>query len=133
MNTTNHVLYAGSYATADKPGIYEFSFDAATGVLAEQGSVAGIASPSFLALHPHQRWLYAVSETSRQEDGTPGAVWAVYLAHDPARLELLNSQPSGGDWPCHLAIDASGRWLVVSNYGTGSVGVLPILADGALG
>lgn len=132
MNPTNQVLYVGSYAAADQPGIYEFSLDAATGALTEQGSVAGIASPSFLTLHPHQRWLYAVSET-QQADGQPGGVWAIYLAHDPARLELINRQPSGGDWPCHLAIDASGRWLVVSNYGTGSVGVFPILADGALG
>jgi 6-phosphogluconolactonase len=128
-----HRLYAGSYAAADRPGLYTFDFDAATGALTAQGALAGIANPSFLALHPTRPWLYAVSETHQQEDGAPGAVWAVRREDATGHMELINGQPSGGDWPCHLAIDASGRWLVVSNYGTGSVGVLPIQADGALG
>jgi 6-phosphogluconolactonase len=48
-------------------------------------------------------------------------------------LPPINQQASGGDWPCHLEMDAAGEWLLVSNYGSGTVGVLPILPDGALG
>ena len=48
-------------------------------------------------------------------------------------MEPINHQMSGGDLPCHIEINATGQWLLVSNYGSGSVGVLPILPDGELG
>jgi len=127
------LLYVGSYASSDRPGIYAFAFDPVTGGLAELASCSGIINPSFLAVHPNQRWLYAVSETHHQHDGVPGAVWALHSAAELWSLTPINQQASGGDYPCHVVIDATGRWLVVSNYGTGSVGVLPILADGSLG
>ncbi len=127
------LLFVGSYAAADQPGIHAFHFDEASGALTPIGSLAGVANPSFLAVHPNRRWLYAVGETSQKNDGAPGSVWAVRFEREPWAIHRVNQQPSGGDWPCHLQIDATGRWLFVSNYGTGSVGVLPILADGALG
>ena len=64
MSTTQSVLYVGSYATADRPGIYACAFDDATGDLVVRGSLAGVANPSFLLTHQNGRWLYAVSETS---------------------------------------------------------------------
>ena len=133
MNTSQHVLYIGSYASADQPGIYVCTFDDTTGELGVRGSFAGVTNPSFLVVHPNGRSLYAVSETNQQKDGTPGTVWAFRRIHESWSIEPLNHQLSGGDLPCHLEIDASGRWLLVSNYGSGSVGVLPILADGTLG
>lgn len=126
------MLFVGSYAVPTQPGIHAFHFDVETGKLSAVGSFAGIANPSFLVVHPNRRWLYAVSET-KQDDGAPGSVWAFRVAHEPWSLQPLNHRPSGGDWPCHLQLDATGRWLFVSNYGTGSVGVLPILPDGSLG
>jgi 6-phosphogluconolactonase len=133
MTTAPGVFYAGGYAAADQPGIHRFAFDPVSGDLGARGAFAGIANPSFLVLHPTGPWLYAVSETAQEPDGVPGAVWAVRLGAEGAGFAAINQQPSGGDWPCHLVLDPSGRWLVVSNYGTGSVGVLPIGADGALG
>jgi 6-phosphogluconolactonase len=133
MNTSPHVLYVGSYADADQPGIYACTFDDATGELTVRGSFAGVSNPSFLVIHPNGRWLYAVSETNQQKDGVPGAVWAFRCTQEPWSIEAINHQTGGGDWPCHLAIDSTGRWLLVSNYGSGTVSVLPILEDGALG
>jgi 6-phosphogluconolactonase len=127
------LLLVGSYAPATQPGIYAFRFDAVTGALTACGSFAGIANPSFLVVHPIGRWLYAVSETSQKSDGAPGSVWAFRFERDPWTIQPVNHQPSGGDWPCHLQLDATGRCLVVSNYGTGSARVLPVLADGSLG
>lgn len=129
---TRHTLLAGSYAKPDQPGIYGFAFDTASGALAPLGSCAGIANPSFLALHPNGRWLYAVSENGAG-DATPGAVWACRFTAAPWGVVPLGSQPSQGDHPCHLAIDPSGRWLLASNYSSGSVAVLPIQSDGTLG
>jgi 6-phosphogluconolactonase len=133
MTETQQIVYAGSYAAPEQPGIYAFTFDGATGALSRQAAFAGIANPSFIVLHPNRRWLYAVSETSMEQEGVSGAVWAVACARAPWGFTAINQQASGGDWPCHLAIHSSGRWLVVSNYASGTVGVLPIGDDGALG
>ena len=133
MSGASYLLYAGGYAAADQPGIHRFAFDATTGTLAARGTLAGIANPSFLVLHPTGPWLYAVSETAQEPDGVSGAVWAVGVGAEADGFAPINEQPSGADSPCHLVIDPSGGWLLVSNYGSGSVGVLPIGADGALG
>src|SRR5262249_29613217 len=127
MTSPNQQLvFVGSYAAPSQSGIYAFSFDDTTGNLTAIGAFAGIANPSFLVVHPTRRCLYAVSETSQQNDGAPGSVWSLRFAHQPWSIQPLNHQLSGGDWPCHLQLDTTGRWLFVSNYGTGSVGVLPI-------
>lgn len=130
--TDRHLLFVGSYAAAEHPGIYAFALDRATGALTPCGAFAGVTNPSFLALHPGGQILYAASETSAG-DGTPGCVAALRIDQAPLALDLIGTQRSGGDWPCHLAVDRSGRWLLASNYGSGTVGVLPILPDGALG
>ncbi len=132
-DSTQALVLVGSYAEADKPGLYGFIFDSAAGTLTPQGSFAGIASPAFLVVHPNGRWVYTVSETSQAQEGVSGAVWALNLAREPWAITPINHQPSDGEAPCHLRIDATGRWLFVSNYLSGNVIVLPIGADGALG
>ncbi len=126
-------ILAGGYAPADKPGIHAFAFDETTGALTALGAFAGVRNPSFLMAHPNGRWLYSVSETAQGSDGAPGGVCALSFQRAPFTMQLLNQQPSGGDWPCHLTLDATGRWLFVANYGTGSARAFPIQADGALG
>jgi 6-phosphogluconolactonase len=133
MTNSQHWLVAGSYAAADQAGIHVFTFDAVSGDLTARGSFAGVLHPSFLVAHPTGRRLYTVSETAIQREGAPGAVWAWDMTQAPDRLPPLNHQASGGDWPCHLTLDAAGRWLLVANYASGTVGVLPVGADGTLG
>ena len=137
MNTmtpsTQPLLFASGYVAATEPGLHAFRFDDATGSLTACGSFAGIANPSFLVVHPNRRWLYAVSETSQGNDGAFGAVWALRFEREPLTIQPLNQQSARGDWPCHLQIDAAGRWLFVSNYGTGDGGLFPIQPDGSLG
>ncbi|HUS16806.1 MAG TPA: beta-propeller fold lactonase family protein, partial [Chloroflexia bacterium] len=89
------LLYVGSYAPADHPGIHAFHFDPSTGTLTARGAVAGVPNPSYLAAHPNGRWLYAVSETAVADDGVAGAVTAWRMTVGPAPLQGLNMQPSG--------------------------------------
>lgn len=131
-NEPQSLVIVGSYADAGQPGIHLFRFDATTGALLACGSYAEMTNPSFLVAHPNGRWLYAVSETS-QADGGPGSVWALRLERDPVAIQTINHQPSAGDSPCHAQLDRTGSWLLVSNYSSGSVAVLPILSDGSLG
>lgn len=119
-------VFVGSYAPAAQPGIHGFALGG-DGSLALLGSAVGIESPSFLALHPAGHTVYAVSEIS------DGAVWACALGAEPWSATPTTMQPSGGEYPCHLALSPDTRWLAVSNYGSGTVGVFPLAENGALG
>jgi 6-phosphogluconolactonase len=128
-------ILVGSYAPAHEPGISVFSFDESAHTLQLGVAFAGVRNPSFLAVDPARRHLYAVSETGLGSDGTCGAVHAFRIERERGSFDLvpLNHRSTGGDHPCHLAIDATGRWIVASNYGSGDVAVFPIEPDGSLG
>ncbi len=126
-------VFVGTYSRNGSEGIYTMRMDADTGSLTAPELAAKADNPSFLALHPSGRFLYAVSETGRYQGQPSGAVAA--FAVDPAtsRLTELNRQPTGGAAPCHLAVDATGRALVIANYADGTVASFPIAGDGTLG
>jgi 6-phosphogluconolactonase len=114
------------------PGIYSVQWDSDTGSFSAMRAVADTVNPSFLALHPSGRFLYAVNE-----DATPGAAgrvtaYAIPAAAPGAPLQELGSVSSTGQGPCHLTVDASGKWLFVANYSSGSIAVYPIQPDGHL-
>jgi 6-phosphogluconolactonase len=127
------LVYFGTYTGAKSKGIYVSRFDSATGRLTDPELAAATASPSFLALPPSKRFLYAAGETSILNGKRVGAVAAFSLNAKTGRLTLLNRQPSGGEGPCHVAVDQTGKCLLVANYGSGSIAALPIQADGSLG
>ncbi len=127
------VVYIGTYTGARSQGIYLARFDPASGRLSAPKLAAKASNPSFLAIHPNRRFLYAVSETGNFGGKPGGAVGAYSIEAETGRLTLLNQQSSGGAGPCHLALDRTGKWLLTANYGSGSVALLPVQADGALG
>ena len=104
--------------------------DTATGKLSEPALAAELDNPSFLAVHPTHKYLYAVNENSGYKSG---AVTAFALDPRSGELTKLNQQSTVGDGPCHLVVDATGKNVLVANYGGGSVAVLPIGPDGKLG
>ncbi|QHA10092.1 beta-propeller fold lactonase family protein [Streptomyces broussonetiae] len=118
-------LYVGTYTSVDGggTGIALTSYDPVTGRISGSGTLTGIPDPSYLAVHPDGRTLYAVDE---RDDG---GVTAVRLAD----RRILGTRNTGGAGPCHLSVHPSGRWLLSANYGSGSVAVHPIDATGALG
>lgn len=126
-------IYFGTYTGAKSKGIYVSRFDAGTGTLGEPELAAETRNPSFLAVHPNGKLLYAVGELSDFQGKRAGAVSAFSLDAKTGRLTLLNQQPSGGQGPCHLALDTKGRCVLVANYGSGSVAALPVRKDGRLG
>ena len=126
------LVYFGTYTGAKSKGIYVSHFDPATGRLTDPGLAVATASPSFLALHPSRRFLYAAGETSILNGKRVGAVAAFSVNAKTGRLTLLDRQSSGGAGPCHVAVDQSGKCLLVANYGDGTIAALPIRADGGL-
>lgn len=125
-------VYVGTYTDGTSRGIYRFDFDPATGSMSEPVLAAETKNPSFLALHPNGRFLYAVGEISSFEGQKTGAVSAFAVEAKTGDLVPLNQQASEGAGPCHLVVDGAGRNVLVANYGGGTVAVLPIDADGRL-
>lgn len=123
--SNDYFVYFGTYTRPDKSeGVYRSEFSA-EGKLSAPELVAELKNPSFLAISPDQKSLYAVSE------GGEGATTAFSI--DPATGDLtkLNALPTNGS-PCHVTLDPKGKTVLVANYGGGSVISYPVDDDGSL-
>jgi 6-phosphogluconolactonase len=126
-------LYVGTYTEDGRvDGIHRVDFDTRTGALRLVGSFNGGPNPSFLAIHPNRRVLYAVNETT-ERDGKPSGVVSAFTIAADGKLALLNEQASEGGAPCYVSVDRDGRVLLVANYVGGNVALLPIRENGSLG
>jgi 6-phosphogluconolactonase len=121
--------YVGSYTTPERGGqgngINVYRVDRRSGAFTLVQHLGGLENPSFLALNKAGTHLYSV-----HGDRTEANAFTV----DPqtGHIAPLNRQSTGGYNPVHLAFDATGRFLAVCNYGTDSLAVLPVAADGSL-
>ena len=125
-------LYVGTYTDGTSKGIYRTALDLATGTATAPVLAGEAKNPSFLALHPSGRFLYAVSEVDEIGPEKGGGVLAFAVDAKTGDLTLLNQQPSKGGAPCHLVVDKTGKNVLVANYGGGSVCSFPIGDDGSL-
>ncbi|MBI3850591.1 MAG: lactonase family protein [Verrucomicrobia bacterium] len=126
------LVYFGTYSNAKSKGIYVSRLDLVTGKLSDPELAVETTNPSFLALHPSHRFLYAVGEMENFGGKKTGAVSAFAIDTATGRLTLLNQKASGGAGPCHLVVDKTGKNVLVANYSGGSVAVLRIESDGKL-
>ncbi|HEY2841598.1 MAG TPA: lactonase family protein [Pirellulales bacterium] len=126
-------VYFGTYSGKESQGIYTSDLSLADGKLSEPRLAAEAVNPSFVAIHPNRRFLYAVGEVSDLGGKQVGGVTAFAIDPKSGDLKKLNQKSSGGGGPCHLSVDATGKCVVVANYGGGSVASLPIKPDGSLG
>jgi 6-phosphogluconolactonase len=126
-------VYFGTYTGPKSKGIYRARFDATTGKLSTAELAVAAPDPSFLAVPARGGFLYAIDEKSDPAK-TPGrGVSAFALDRRTGALRLLNQQEVGGRGPAHVTLDATGRCVLVANYGAGSIASLPVAADGRLG
>src|SRR5262249_15784379 len=130
--STPLLAYVGTY-TPNGQGIHLFSMDAASGRLTQVKVAAAVPSPSWMALPPLGKDLYAVKEISKFKGGTSGSVSAFAVNRISGDLTLLNVVSSQGAGPSHVSVDPNGQYAFVANYGGGSIAVLPIQSDGSLG
>jgi len=126
-------VFIGTYTGGPSKGIYRFELDPTTGKLSGGELAVETTNPSFLAVHPSKRFLYAAGEIANFGGKKVGAVSAFALDPRTGSLKPLNQQSSQGAGPCHLVVDKAGKHVLVANYGGGSAAVLPIKEDGSLG
>jgi 6-phosphogluconolactonase len=124
-----YFVYIGTYtAKTQSKGIYLFEFSSDTGKLTPKGLAAETADPSWVAVHPNGKFLYAVNES-----GKASTVSAFSIDPRTGKLTFLNKLPALGEDPCYLSFDKTGKYLFVANYTSGNVVVFPILPNGNLG
>lgn len=131
--SSQYLVYLGTYTGPKSKGIYVYRFDPATGKLSPMGLAAETENPSFLAISPNRQFLYAVNETENYQGQKTGAVSAFSIDRHTGKLTFLNQVASRGTAPCYISLDNSGKYVMVANYGSGSIAVFPVGADGRLG
>jgi 6-phosphogluconolactonase len=129
--------YAGTYTRAvdgggNGEGIYLFEMDPHTGELSEGRLVAKTPNPSWIAIHPSRKYLYAINEVTNYQGGS-GSVTAFDIDDTTGNLTPIDTVSSEGAGPAHMSLDAQGKFAFIANYAGGTIAVLPILAGGALG
>ncbi|WP_350223402.1 lactonase family protein [Leclercia adecarboxylata] len=123
---TQHTQYAwvGTYHPHGE-GLYRFTRDPVTGALSNRTLVHTLTNAAQLAIAPDGNRLYVASEVEQ------GVVQALRI-DEAGNVHLLNEVASGGAGPVSLSFTPNGRYLLVANYGGGTVAVLPVNADGSL-
>jgi 6-phosphogluconolactonase len=128
-----YLFYVGTYTEEGSKSIYAYRFDADTGEIAELGLAAETTNPSFVALHPNGRFLYAVNEVGNYKGPDSGGVSAFSIDRATGKLTFLNEVASRGADPCYITVDKTGKYVLVANYTGGSLAVFPVREDGTLG
>jgi 6-phosphogluconolactonase len=134
------LLFVGTGTNTGSKGIYAYQFDSTSGELKSLGLAAEAPSPSFLALSPDGKFLFAVNEIDNYQGASSGnlstqktgAVSSYTIDKTAGKLTLINTVASGGAGPCHLSTDKTGRVLLVANYTGGSAASFQIDWNGHL-
>lgn len=121
-------VFVGTYTKAGSEGIYVFKMNASDGSLKKVSSIVS-ENPSYLALSPDKKFLYAANENGKNK----GGVTAFSFDRATGKLTKINEQLSNGDHPCYISVDPSNKWVAVGNYSGGNFSVYPILENGGIG
>ena len=132
-NSSPYLVYVGTYTTKQtSKGIYAYRFDSNTGQLTSIGLAAESTDPSFVAVHPNGKYLYAVNEVGDFNGMKSGAVSSFAIDRKSGTLKQLNQVSTHGAGPCFVSLDKTGKFVLVANYDGGSVATFAIQDDGSL-
>jgi len=124
-------LVTGTYTSGKSEGIYVYQFNSADGT-AKAISQVKISNPSFVAVSPNEQFVYSVEEDAAA-NGKGGEITAFSFNKKTGSLIFINRQLTGGDHPCYVSVDKTGKWVAAGNYSSGSLSIFPVEANGGLG
>jgi 6-phosphogluconolactonase len=119
-------LIVGTYTTGKSKGIAVYRFYAETGKLAYLSEIDGVTNPSYLTLSANNKFVYAVNELPK------GEVSSFSFEAKTGKLIFINKQSTLGADPCYVAVDKDQKNLLIANYSSGNVAVMPLNADGSI-
>jgi len=120
-------LIIGTYTKGESKGIYVYRFYEETGKTAFLSEIDDIQNPAYLCVSSNNKFVY-----SGNENDVGGSVSAFKFDAPSGQLTLINSQPAGGG-PAYVSVDKAQKNVFASNYGNGTLTVLPVNKDGSLG
>lgn len=126
----DYYLLVGTYDSPKSEGIYVYRFNSTDGSTTLVSQIK-TSNPSYLAIAPGDQYVYAVHENAR--DGNGGEVAAFSFDKKTGSLQFINQQVTGGDHPCYVETDKTGKWVFAGNYTSGSLSVLPVQPNGGVG
>ena len=124
-------LYIGGYSKDPNGGVCAAQFDPDTGQLSAARVVAVTPNPSWIALAPNGKTLYAANESGAVDGQNTGGV-SSFSVEPSGDLKALNQRAVAGGL-AHLSLDATGQWLAGASYNGGTVSLWPTAKNGALG
>ncbi len=123
-------LIVGTYTGGKSEGVYVYKFNSTDGSYKEVSHIK-TSNPSYVAVSPNQKFVYAVHEDAAS-NGKGGEISAFAFNKKTGELTYINEQPTEGDHPCYVIVDNTGKWVIAANYTSGSLSVLPVKYDGSL-
>ena len=131
---TDPILFGtGKILEGKGDGIYAYRMNPDSGAMELIKTNTGITNPSYLAFDSACKYLYAVNELKSYQGEATGTVSSFRIDIKAGQLTYINKKPTGGTDPCHLIVDAADKHVLLANFMSGSVCVLPIQDDGSLG
>ncbi|HMU46987.1 MAG TPA: lactonase family protein [Chitinophagaceae bacterium] len=130
ISAQEYYLLVGTYNSPKSEGVYVYRFNSTNGNATEISHVK-TSNPSFLAISPDEKLVYAVHEDA-DNNGKGGEVASFSFDKSKGMLTFINKQSSGGDHPCYVAVDKTGKWVFAGNYTSGSLSMLKANKDGHL-
>ncbi len=125
------LMFVGTYTNGDSKGIYGYYFDQEAGNLFFATVTPNQEDPSFLAVSPDKKYLFAVAEITKGPEMDSGSIVS-YKILDEGRLEKINKQTTKGHNPCHVDVSPDGKTVVVSNYSSGNLSLFHVDSEGKL-
>ncbi|OPA80568.1 3-carboxymuconate cyclase [Paenibacillus selenitireducens] len=127
------LVFVGSYAEADAPGVYTYSFDEKSGELTKLDEVSGLKNPTYLNVDMDHQKLYAIAENVTEEGTKIGEAVSFSIDTATGKLNVMNRAKTLDAPQCHIQRDKHSRYLIVSSYHGGCVGLVSLEADGQVG
>ena len=124
--TTSTLVYVGTYTGGGSEGIYRFLLDETKAELHADGLAVKSAHPSFLALSPDEKVIFACNEVLNASGKKTGGVAGFRLDKASGSLELIGEGESGGQGTCYVSAAPDGSGALVANYGSGDVSFVPV-------
>jgi 6-phosphogluconolactonase len=125
-------LFVGTQTKESSRGIYAYRWDARKGEIELIGLAAETEYPTFLAVSPNGKYLYAANEVDSFQGAKGGGVSAFSVDAKAGKLTAINAVSAKGTGTCHVEVDKTGRAVFCANYSGGSAASFHVKADGGL-
>jgi 6-phosphogluconolactonase len=132
LTASSATLFVGTQTKETSKGIYAYKWDAAKGDIKLIGLAAESEYPTFLAVSPDKKYLYAANEVDTFNGVKGGGVSSFSVDATAGKLTAINAASAKGTGTCHVAVDKTGRAVFCANYSGGSAASFHVKADGGL-